>query len=343
MDCVKLNSSEFLANWNQMLYQGLGYLQHVIIICHNPAGRRFFLVTSSIMFFIGTCDVIVSVFLVRIAIKANKAQAQGSPDLPHLLQLYNTFFIVDAILMVVNNTVSSKSYRCYFVWGLRKWVLIGPGLGMLATAVVGSFTATGRESLLKIVFLTPYITVVATSVLLMCLAVSQSRRLESGSLYCLAIIWVVAQSIIYDFPNSGPESVYIFFGVASGVWSQIVNIAPTLILIRTGLGHCKWIQNTKDSLKGALSSTKLNGSGIGPTKIEPWSRRRLDHYSMEGYLRGECAKVWDSGLSCFKVHELAPGVSKQDKKNEETAEATELKKGLLNTEPILNHRFTSQI
>jgi hypothetical protein len=52
------------------------------------------------MFFIGTCDVIVSVFLVRIAIKANKAQAQGSPDLPHLLQLYNTFFIVDAILII---------------------------------------------------------------------------------------------------------------------------------------------------------------------------------------------------------------------------------------------------
>ncbi|KAJ7292099.1 hypothetical protein C8J57DRAFT_1212504 [Mycena rebaudengoi] len=268
MDCVKLNSSEFQANWNQMLYQVsatflwssqvklsasrkfsalyivLFTFSMYTVIRQNPAGRRFFLVTSSIMFLLGTCDVIVSVFLVGIAIKVNKAQAQGSPDLPHLLQLYNTFFIVDAILMVVNKPLvwsltfflyvglvaillistqdaSSKSYRCYFVWGLRKWVLIGPGLGMLATVVVGSFTATGSESLPKIVFLTPYITAVATSVLLMCLTV-----------------WVVAQSIIYEFPNSGPES----------------NIAPTLILVRIGLGHCKWIQD----------STQSHGVGPGP-------------------------------------------------------------------------------
>jgi len=76
------------------------------VIRQNPAGRRFFLITSSIMFLLGTCDVIVSVFLVGIAVKVNKAQAQGSPDLPHLLQLYNTFFIVDAILMVANNLVT---------------------------------------------------------------------------------------------------------------------------------------------------------------------------------------------------------------------------------------------
>ncbi|KAJ7124383.1 hypothetical protein C8R44DRAFT_980676 [Mycena epipterygia] len=290
MDCLKLDSSEFQANWNQMLYQVsatfsmlLLYALYIVlftfsmytVIRQKPAGRRFFLVTSSIMFLLGTCDVIVSVFLVGIAIKVNKAQVQGSPDLPHLLELYNTFFIVDAILMVANNLVTDVlfSYRCYFVWGLRKWVLIGPGLGMLATVVFGSFTATGSESLPKIVFLTPYITAVATSVLLMCLTAGRiwyirrearsdvggrtfsPRRdtviamiLESGSLYCLAIIvWVVAQSIIYEFPNSGPESVYIFFGVTTGVWSQIVNIAPTLILVRIGLGHCQWIQDSTQS------------------------------------------------------------------------------------------------
>jgi hypothetical protein len=53
------------------------------------------------MFLLGTCDVVVSV-LVGIAIRVNKAQVQGSPDLPRLLQLYNTFFVVDAILMVAN-------------------------------------------------------------------------------------------------------------------------------------------------------------------------------------------------------------------------------------------------
>ncbi|KAF7377890.1 hypothetical protein MSAN_00212700 [Mycena sanguinolenta] len=296
MDCVELDSSELQANWNQMLYQVsatfsmlLLYALYIVlftfsmytVIRQNPAGRRFFLVISSIMFLLGTCDVIVSVFLVGIAIKVDKAQVQGSSSLPHLLQLYNTFFIVDAILMVANNLVTDVlfSYRCYFVWGLRKWVLIGPGLGMVATVVLGSFTATGSESLPKIIFLAPYLTAVATSVLLMCLTAGRIwyiRReareasgrtfypgrdtaiamiIESGSLYCLAIIvWVVAQSIIYEFPNSGPESVYIFFGVTSGVWSQIVNIAPTLILVRIGLGKCQWIQD----------STQSHGIGPGP-------------------------------------------------------------------------------
>ncbi|KAJ6449894.1 hypothetical protein C8R45DRAFT_1114447 [Mycena sanguinolenta] len=239
------------------------------------------------MFLLGTCDVIVSVFLVGIAVKVNKAQVQGSLDLPHLLQLYNTFFIVDAIIMVANNLVTDVlfSYRCYFVWGLRKWVLIGPGLGMIATwSGLSPRLAANRSQ--KIVFLTPYLTAVVTSVLLMCLTAGRiwyirrearseaggrilyPRRdtaitmiLESGSIYCLAIIvWVVAQSIIYQFPNSGPESVYIFFGVASGVWSQIVvsavltNIAPTLILVRIGLVKFQWIQD----------STGAQSQGIGP-------------------------------------------------------------------------------
>ncbi|KAJ7894783.1 hypothetical protein B0H13DRAFT_2525160 [Mycena leptocephala] len=196
------------------------------------------------MFLLGTCDVVVSVVLTGIAIRVNKAQVQGSPDLERLLQLYNTFFIVDAILMVANNLVTDIlfSYRCYVVWGLKKWVLIGPVFGMFATVAVGSYTATGSETLPKIIFLTPYITAVATSMLLMCLTAGRiwyirrearsevvgqifyPRRdtviamiLESGAIYCISIIvWVVAQSLIYEFPNSGPESVYIFFGVASG-------------------------------------------------------------------------------------------------------------------------------
>ncbi|KAJ7330814.1 hypothetical protein DFH08DRAFT_966571 [Mycena albidolilacea] len=264
MDCFKLDSSEFQANWNQMLYQIsatfsmlLLYALYVVlltfslytVIRQNSGGRRFFLVTSSAMFLLGTCDVVVSVLLVGISIRVNKAQVQGSPDLPRLLQLYNTFFVVDAILMVANNLVTDIlfSYRCYIVWGLKKTILIGPIFGMFATVAVGAYTATGSETLPKIVFLTPYITAVATSVLLVCLTAGRiwyikrearsevdgqifaqrdtaiAMLLESGAIYCVSIIiWVVAQSLIYQFPNSGPESVYIFFGVTSGVWSQIV-------------------------------------------------------------------------------------------------------------------------
>ncbi|KAJ7739072.1 hypothetical protein DFH07DRAFT_778864 [Mycena maculata] len=231
MDCFKLDSSEFQANWNQMLYQVsatfsmlLLYTLYTVlftfsvytVIRQNPAGRRFFLVTSSLMFLLGTCDVIVSVLLVRITIKVNKAQVQNSPDLPHLLQLYNTFFIVDAILMVANNC-----NKCAFDVPNRHE----------ARSEVGGET-----------FYPQHDTVIA-------------MILESGSIYVLAIIvGVVAQSIIYKFPNSGPESVRLRNSPTSGVWSQIVNIAPTLILVRIGFGHCPWIQD----------STQSHGIGPGP-------------------------------------------------------------------------------
>lgn len=94
---VKVSSRKFLA-----LYVVLLTFSLYTVIRNNPGGRRFFFVTSSAMFLLGTCDVVVSVVLTGIAIRVNKAQVQGSPDLERLLQLYNTFFIVDAILMVAN-------------------------------------------------------------------------------------------------------------------------------------------------------------------------------------------------------------------------------------------------
>ncbi|KAJ7604450.1 hypothetical protein FB45DRAFT_956740 [Roridomyces roridus] len=271
---------------NPALYLILFIFSIYTLYRQKPAGRRFFIIISGLMFLLGTCDVVFSVLLVGIAVKVNKAQVYGSSDYSHLLQLYNTFFIIDAIVMVANNLVTDVlfTYRCYYVWGARKWVIVGPVLGMVATVATGSLTATGSESLPEILFLSPYISALATSVLLVGLTAGRiwyirnaaSTRvgsqnfspprdsviaiiIESGAIYCAAIVvWVVSQSIIYHFPNDGPESVYIFFGVATGVWSQIVNIAPTLILVRIGVNRLRWADDT------TLRPSRDTGPGPGP-------------------------------------------------------------------------------
>ncbi|KAJ7735866.1 hypothetical protein DFH07DRAFT_967056 [Mycena maculata] len=222
------------------------------------------------MFLLGTSATFVSVGLAGIVINLNKALVQGSANLPHIYQLYNSLFIVNALLMVANNLVTDLLflYRCYIIWGSRKTVLILPGICMLATAVVGCISAVDGDALSAAVFTTPYITATGTNVILMCLTAGRiwykkrealsvngntfrtrystaiAMILESGAIYCLSIIlFVIAQYFVAHGPSSGSQSTSVFFGVTAGLWSQIVNIAPTLILVRVGMGHCQWIQD----------------------------------------------------------------------------------------------------
>ncbi|KAJ6622446.1 hypothetical protein B0H10DRAFT_2187564 [Mycena sp. CBHHK59/15] len=54
--------------------------------------------------------------------------------------------------------------------------------------------------------------------------------LESGAIYCLGLVFQVVALSVQD---SFPTAVYLSHGTAG----QLVNIAPTLIVLRVGLGH----------------------------------------------------------------------------------------------------------
>ncbi|KAJ7649327.1 hypothetical protein B0H17DRAFT_1102306, partial [Mycena rosella] len=69
------------------------------------------------------------------------------------------------------NTVP-QLYRCHIIWRSNKWILILPGLSMVATTVLGCITAMGLDITVhapRVDFRTPLIIGAGTNAILMCL------------------------------------------------------------------------------------------------------------------------------------------------------------------------------
>jgi len=152
-------------------------------------------------------------------------------------------------------------YRCFVIWGARRGILVLPGMFIFATVVVGCIAGLQYAGLITLdPSVDPRVPVSmagVTNTLLVCLTAGRIwyiRRqtkaltcqsfqkrfatviaivLESGVLYSLCvIIYLISRSME---TNSASET--IFKGVA---WSMVqigVNIVPTLILVRVGMGR----------------------------------------------------------------------------------------------------------
>ncbi|KAJ7703876.1 hypothetical protein B0H14DRAFT_740921 [Mycena olivaceomarginata] len=150
-------------------------------------------------------------------------------------------------------------YRCYHVWGRpNKIFLAVPILLMLATLATGYVTSYDEDKYAdgwyhfdpRVVFTLNLFT---NLVLMMLTAgriwwVTRRQRavlgaewtprynaaiaiiLESGAIYCSGLIF---QVVALSFHDSALTAVYI----SHGTIGQLVNIVPTLIVVRVGLGH----------------------------------------------------------------------------------------------------------
>ncbi|KAJ6564361.1 hypothetical protein B0H19DRAFT_77632 [Mycena capillaripes] len=180
------------------------------------------------------------------------------------------FFALDVaqnVLFALNVLVADLLFlwRCYVIWGNQRSVVFLPGLSVAATAAVSvGYCVTLRGSAGPVSRLDhtsavdpriPFILGVFTNLVLMALTAGRiwwirqqarmvcgrenifERRygmaltliLESGALYCLCAILVA----IFKSPNASLVASAIF----DAVGNQGVNILPTLIVVRIGLGH----------------------------------------------------------------------------------------------------------
>jgi len=173
---------------------------------------------------------------------------------------WNLIFIAMGVLYVTSNLIADGIfvYRCYGVWGRRKRIIAVPITLLVATGGLGyaSVIACGMEGFAEFLFLNwlfPMAVVfsVLTNVLLMALTagriwwmargartiegpdvIKHSRMviamiLESGALY-------VTPGLLYLvlLKSETPATMVIFAALA-----QIVGIAPTIIVVRVGLGN----------------------------------------------------------------------------------------------------------
>ncbi|KAJ7206592.1 hypothetical protein GGX14DRAFT_637664 [Mycena pura] len=165
-------------------------------------------------------------------------------------------------------------FRCYIIWGSRKRILVLPGILIVANMVVGCIA--GLEWHYGLITLSSYVDprvpvgmAGATNVLLTCLTAgriwyirrkvqtltgwqaSQKRYntasaiiLESGVLYTLCVItYIISCSVKIASPFGT-----IFQGVAWGLVQLGVNIVPTFILVRVGMGR-----STENSPSGSVT------------------------------------------------------------------------------------------
>ncbi|KAJ6529408.1 hypothetical protein DFH09DRAFT_1185069 [Mycena vulgaris] len=229
-----------------------------------PAVSQFLIGTAWAMFLLGTCGTVSGIVSTAISMRMVYLLVQGSSaESARLLYLYQSLALTQDIVLAINNllTDSLLLYRCYVIWGSRKRILLVPGILILATMILGFISGLGYYRLISLAVdidpRVPFTMATTTNILLMCLTAGRiwyiglqaqtvtGQRfrqqydtavaiiLESGLLYCLcAIIYVISASL-----NSGSASAMIFNGVAWGLFQLGVNIVPTLILVRVGLGR----------------------------------------------------------------------------------------------------------
>ncbi|KAJ7604827.1 hypothetical protein DFH06DRAFT_274518 [Mycena polygramma] len=177
-----------------------------------------------------------------------------------LMNKFNKINIAMGALYVTSNLIADGIfiYRCYCIWGYRRRIIAVPIILLVATGGLGyaSVIACGLEGFSEFLFINwlfplEVIFSVMTNVLLMALTagriwwiargaravmgptvVKQYRTvaamiLESGAVYCIpGLLYLI-------FLGIRPSSTQVIFAALA----QVVGIAPTIIVVRVGLGN----------------------------------------------------------------------------------------------------------
>ncbi|KAJ7152562.1 hypothetical protein C8R46DRAFT_1303104 [Mycena filopes] len=272
------------------LYVNLFILAIYTLRRRRTSGRTWLLAASCILFVVGTIQTILHVVTVTVLGRAVALLVVPGPvespttQIIDLLQNRRQLTLVDNALFAVNVFITDSVflYRCYLVWGYRVKPILLPALLILATtslAIVSLVEGASSNNFLLlsgriqiITTTTAYILGVVTNVVLMALTAGRiwwMRRtvakfdglglhssihsrsnaamsiiFESGSIYCFS-----AFLLAIALATSGSSTA--LYSVLLGVAYQAINIAPTLTVVRVGLGH-----NIEDAIKRGF--TQLN-------------------------------------------------------------------------------------
>ncbi|KAF8193588.1 hypothetical protein K438DRAFT_1969482 [Mycena galopus ATCC 62051] len=280
-----VDSAEFEDRWSTLLFTVstvlLLYALYVVFFLYSirtlrrsVPGHTLLVGAAWLMFLLATAGTIIVVSTTAISMRMVYLLVQGYLDSPaRLLRLYHSLALGQDIILAVNNLVTDLLflYRCYVIWGSRKTILVLPGIMILATVVEGCITGLGYYGLIKLNIpidpRVPFVMGGITNILMMSLTAGRIwyiRRelrtvtglrplrqrydtavaiiLESGILYCVCVIIYVISISISKSSLFGT----IFNGVAWGLVQVGVNIVPTLILVRVGMGRST--ENTGPSM-----------------------------------------------------------------------------------------------
>ncbi|KAF7375385.1 hypothetical protein MSAN_00426100 [Mycena sanguinolenta] len=256
---------------------------------HRTGGARKMLAAATFaMALLATSQVVIHVVVAMLDLEILRLEIEGErwPVSPTRVRVVNQAYRLGTgkdLLLTTNNLVTDSLfiYRCFLVWGRSPRVVVLPILMLVATTVLGYLSAY-KDDLVDPCFLDQrivYIMVLLTNVMLLTLTAGRIwwiRRdailvlesahvrkydtvvaiiLESGAIYCLSIIcFLISISV-----SSDDTAITQIFRSAL---PQIMNIAPTLIIVRVGVGNTA----------GGYDSGTTFTSRAGNSSCE-WSRR----------------------------------------------------------------------
>ncbi|KAF8193635.1 hypothetical protein K438DRAFT_1761770 [Mycena galopus ATCC 62051] len=262
---VSVNSATLALTLSTALYVVL-FLCSIHTLRRSVPGHTLLVGAAWLMFLLATAGTIIVVSTTVISMRMVYLLVQDYLDSPaRLLRLYQSLALRQDIILAVNN------YIAVMIWGSRKTILVLPGIMILATVVGGCITGLGYYGLIKLNIpidpRVPFVMGGITNILMMSLTAGRIwyiRRelrtvtglrplrqrydtavaiiLESGILYCVCVIIYVISISISKSSLFGT----IFNGVALGLVQVGVNIVPTLILVRVGMGRST--ENTGPSI-----------------------------------------------------------------------------------------------
>ncbi|KAJ7711479.1 hypothetical protein B0H16DRAFT_1900608 [Mycena metata] len=247
----------------------------------KSAGKKLLFGYTWTMAVFGTVQLVSSLVQVSMGARFTEALVKQDitgnstfqPELARLVHLYRSFNTAQQIIFAGNNLVTDTllSYRCFVIWGSDWRPVVFPGVLMPCTFVIGCITSFGASGLIVVpatLSRLPYIFAALTNLVLVVLIggrvwyIRQDARvvagnelwkrydtviamvLESGAAYCVVSVLLA----IFASDSSG-----LAFDILESIAIHIVNIAPTLIIVRVGSG-----QNIQDTGKTSPTNEARN-------------------------------------------------------------------------------------
>jgi len=271
-----LAAAELFAAMSEMLFYGILLVLvafAVNLLWRRQAGGRVLLISTAVMFVLATVQFGARLQATAKAFDVFNLAVQGefSPQSARARDAAAqnlAFNFLEDVLLVTNNAFTDGVliYRCFLICGSNYYVIIAPSLMLLLTSILsyisayeGDYPSAAGPSIdLRIGFALS----VLTNIVLVGLTAGRilhtrrvARRagmqtdvrrfntavamvLESGAILCAwVIVYVILRSI------SPPTTWRVF----RGGMAMLLNIVPTMIVVRVGLGHAIDSENTKIS------------------------------------------------------------------------------------------------
>ncbi|KAJ7605451.1 hypothetical protein DFH06DRAFT_1252863 [Mycena polygramma] len=248
----------------------------IYILLRRPQnlGNVVLLVTAIALFTLSTVQAVLNLIL-------------GAADIDNIDIPYDNINRAAGIIYGVNNIIADGLviYRCYIVWDRKVYVIILPLLMLLVTSVFGVDLQLPSNPFFALSLATNVIVTALTAgriwwICRQCRKYSTNRTdaqrrcmstisilVESGVLYSATVLGYL---IVGAFPSTNivQEPIYEML-------TQVMGIAPTLIIVRVGLGcevqNFDGVKRMEGDRTPSLVPSLPHDVEKGPLEYRPWS------------------------------------------------------------------------